>query len=203
MGSLKSAMCRRVRCDARRRRRRHAGSKAGRRAPTNADSATGCPHNARVRRRRWVVEIVAECTAPVSSRRRPFLVNGRGQRVWGCSRAADEGRGRRRHVRNVTAMKKRTSRPKSSNTTLIIRRGEMRCRKRLPRVSCQTRPCHARGDGASSPVPRHRDGASSGLPRSRAEAPRAEAHCSADDHRDGCAQIEVALVASSIRLADK
>jgi hypothetical protein len=61
---LKSAMCRRVRCDARWRARRDADSKPRRRTPRRADSGAGSPHDGRgAKRSGLVVEMVAECTA--------------------------------------------------------------------------------------------------------------------------------------------
>jgi hypothetical protein len=149
--SSKSAMCRRVRCDARWRGRRDAGSKPRRRAPRAAGSAAGVLTSVGVRRRGLAVLIVAECTA------RFHLVDVLSS-LTDEARASGDARGavrrrrwEKRHARNVTAMKNARANRGARNPTPIIRRGEMRCGKRLLRVSCQTRPCHARGDGASSP----------------------------------------------------
>lgn len=194
--SSKSATCRRVRCDARARGRRDAGSKRRGRAPRAADSAAGCAHNGRGAKERV---IVAECTARFHLVDVLSSLTDEASASGAARGAVRRRRWEKRHARNVTAMKNARADRGARNPTPIIRRGEMRCGKRLLRVSCQTRPCHARGDGASSPASVPMEG---GSERSAA-GPRAEAHCSADDHRDGCAQIAVALVATSIRLADK
>jgi hypothetical protein len=135
-------------CDARWRGRRDADSKPRRRAPRATDSGAGCLPTVGSKRKELAVEVVAECTA------RFHLVDVSSS-LTGEASASGAARGRPIQggdaMKNVTAMKRRTSRPRSSNPAQIVRRGEMRCRKRLLCVSCQTRPCHARGDGASSP----------------------------------------------------
>ena len=162
----------------------------------------------------------------VSSRRHRLLVNGRAS-ASGAARGAASGRAYdRRDVRNVTAMKNGRGRKTDEETD------ELETRRRWPdevRCAAGSGSCASvsntpvscsrdwgvfapeRKGGVFAPIAkggvfagiRMRGGVIAPGAKGPPARPRAEAHCSADDHRDRCAQIEVALVATSIGLADK